>query len=106
MSNSPIAVTVTILDREYQIACANAAEEASVRDSAIYLDNKMREIRNRGNVIGIDRIAVMAALNIAHEYLELKPLQAEHESVVERISALKKTISAAIAGNTPPAKLI
>ncbi len=105
MSNNPVAVTVNILDREYQVAC-KAGEEDGLRSSARYLDGKMREIRDRGNVIGIDRIAVMAALNIAHECLELKPLQEEQNSLAQRIITLQQQISQAVLSEDPQPELI
>jgi cell division protein ZapA len=89
---STLAITVNILDRDYQIACKNDEKE-SLLAAAKYLDQKMREIRDRGNVIGIDRIAVMAALNIAHDFLQLKPLEEEQRSIAGRISALKRTVA-------------
>ncbi len=61
-------VTVHILDKEYRIACP-PEERANLESAARYLDGKMREIRLSGKVIGADRIAVMAALNITHELL-------------------------------------
>jgi cell division protein ZapA len=87
-----LAITVNILDRDYQIACQNEEKELLLA-AAKYLDQKMREIRDRGNVIGIDRIAVMAALNIAHDFLQLKPLEEEQRTIARRISALKRTIA-------------
>ncbi len=59
-------VTVRILDKDYHIACP-ASESANLERAAEYLDKKMREIRRSGKVIGAERIAVMAALNITHE---------------------------------------
>ena len=59
-------VTVRILDKEYNIACP-VAESTNLERAAEYLDKKMREIRRAGKVIGAERIAVMAALNITHE---------------------------------------
>ena len=64
----PNTVTVHILDKEYCIACP-ADERANLESAARYLDGKMREIRSGGTVIGADRIAVMAALNITHDLL-------------------------------------
>jgi cell division protein ZapA len=96
MSGNPIPVHVHILDREYQVAC-QPGEEETLKASARYLDSKMREIRDRGNVIGIDRIAVMAALNIAHEYLQLQPLEDERQTLAHHISSLRQTISKALA---------
>jgi len=62
-------VTVKILDKEYQVACPEE-QEAELVVSAKYLDNQMRSIRDTGKVIGLERIAVMAALNISHELLQ------------------------------------
>ena len=62
-------VSVSILDKEYQVACP-ADQEAELIVSASYLDKQMRSIRESGKVIGLERIAVMAALNISHELLK------------------------------------
>ena len=62
-------VTVTILDRDYQVSC-KPDERDALLNSARYLNDKMREIKASGSVIGLERIAVMAALNIAHELLQ------------------------------------
>lgn len=64
------AVKITILDKEYIVACPEGEEDA-LRASARHLSAKMKEIRSGGKVVGIDRIAVMAGLNIAHEAIEL-----------------------------------
>ena len=61
-------VTVKILDKEYKVACEKQEQEELLR-AARHLDEKMREVRSNGKVLGGERIAVMAALNIAHEYL-------------------------------------
>lgn len=65
----PQTVTVKILDKDYPIHCP-PQQRANLESAARYLDGKMREIRNSGKVIGADRIAVLAALNIAHELLQ------------------------------------
>lgn len=62
------AISVHILDKEYLISCPEEEKHDLLR-SADYLDMKMREIRDAGKIIGTDRIAVMAALNISHELL-------------------------------------
>ena len=59
---------VTILDRQYRVACPDDERE-NLMASVAYLDQKMREIKGAGKIAGADRIAVMAALNIAHELL-------------------------------------
>jgi len=64
-------VSVRILEKEYQVACP-ADERDDLLDSAEILNTKMREIRDSGKVVGLDRIAVMAALNMANELLQTK----------------------------------
>ena len=66
--SSSSSVTVHILDKEYSIMCPQE-ERSNLVSAARYLDGKMREIRSSGKVIGADRIAVMAALNITHDLL-------------------------------------
>lgn len=64
-------VSVRILEKEYQVSCP-ANERTDLLDSAELLNAKMREIRDSGKVVGLDRIAVMAALNMANELLQTK----------------------------------
>lgn len=66
MSNE--TVIVKLLDKEYQVACPPGQQEA-LSKSAQYLDKQMRSIRSNGKVIGLERIAIMAALNISNELL-------------------------------------
>ncbi|WHI45237.1 cell division protein ZapA [Microbulbifer sp. JMSA004] len=81
-------VTVSILDKEYRVACAES-ERAGLQASAHLLHERMSRIRATGTVIGLERIAVMAALNIAHELIQAKaelssiPLQ---EEMLERLT--------------------
>ena len=69
MSEPYAQVSVRILDKEYQVACP-ANERTDLLDSAEILNAKMREIRDSGRVVGLDRIAVMAALNMANDLLQ------------------------------------
>jgi len=69
MSNE--TVFVKILDKEYQVACPREERQALV-ESAQLLDERMKAIRGTGAVIGLERIAVMAALNLSHELLQAK----------------------------------
>ena len=69
--SSSNSVTVQILDKEYSIICP-PEERSNLISAARYLDGKMREIRSGGKVIGADRVAVMAALNITHDLLHKK----------------------------------
>jgi cell division protein ZapA len=67
MSNE--TVFVKILDKEYQVACPREERQA-LQQSAQLLDERMKSIKNTGAVIGLERIAVMAALNLSHELLQ------------------------------------
>ncbi len=69
MSKEPNAVKVHILDKEYLVACPDEEKDALL-SSAKYLNDKMTDIRTGGKVVGMDRIAVMAALNLAHDVIE------------------------------------
>ncbi len=71
MTESVKPITVTILDKEYIVGCAENEREALFA-SVEFLNNKMQEQRDSGKVIGSERIAVMAALNVTHEYLEYR----------------------------------
>ena len=62
MSKDPGAIKVYILDKEYLVACPEEERDA-LKASAKYLNDRMTEIRGSGKVVGIDRIAVMAALS-------------------------------------------
>lgn len=68
MSEKHTTVSVKILEKEYQVACPEDEVDA-LTASARYLDRQMSDIRGTGKVFGMDRIAVMAALNIANELL-------------------------------------
>lgn len=68
MSKTGQTVTVTILDQHYQVSCPPEQREALI-DAGRYLDEQMRTIRSKGRVIGVERIAVMAALNMAFDLL-------------------------------------
>ena len=61
-------VRVSILDKDYQVSC-EVSEVAALKQSAQFLDQKMREMKENSNVFGLDRLAVMAALNLTNELL-------------------------------------
>ncbi|ORU91643.1 MAG: Z-ring-associated protein ZapA [Cycloclasticus sp. symbiont of Bathymodiolus heckerae] len=67
--SAPTTVALNILDKEYRVSC-NEAERSSLEASARFLDDKMQTIKQSGRIVGLDRIAVMAALNISHELLD------------------------------------
>ena len=89
----PHTVSVDILDKEYQVACP-PDEELALTQAARYLDQHMRDIRSTGKVIGLERVAIMAALNISHELLALKsgdsPIETNEEQ--ERLSTLNSRL--------------
>ena len=65
------SLQITIMGREFRVACPED-EQAGLLEAVDYLNKKMLEIRDGGKVIGLERIAIMAALNIAHEMLSTK----------------------------------
>ena len=89
MSQMYAHVNVKILDKEYQVAC-KTDERADLLDSAELLNSKMLEIRDSGKVTGLDRIAVMAALNMANDLLHA---QARDRLVEGDFSSRLKLIS-------------
>ncbi len=92
-----LTVTVKILDKEYLIAC-RAHEREELLATVHYLSEKMREIRDRGLVLGTERVAVMAALNIAHELLQNGSLrEREREQVKARTEAMLQGIERTLA---------
>lgn len=65
------SLDVNIMGREFRVACPEGEEQALL-DAVAYLDRKMNDIRETGKIIGVERIAIMAALNIAHELLSAR----------------------------------
>jgi len=99
MSDTPknSTVSVKILEKEYQVACPEDQVEA-LSASARYLDRQMSEIRDTGKVFGLDRIAVMAALNIANELLANKGQVTQvSELMNDKVTSLTERVSAALA---------
>ncbi len=87
---------IHILDKEYLVACQDDEREALFA-SAEFLSEKMKEIRDTGKIVGADRIAVMAALNMAHELLEHKNAKDDYQHVISsRIRALQEKIDVAL----------
>ena len=96
MSSDSKPITVQILDKEYRIACP-AGEEDALRQSATLLNNRIIEVRESGKVIGPDRITVMAALNLAHEYLAERSEHEQYSSHINnKVRSLHERIDTAI----------
>jgi len=80
------------MDKEYRVACPEE-EKDNLRASADLLNDKLNEIKQQGSVIGTERIAIMAALNMSHEILHNQSLSSEHTDLNERIDALSERIT-------------
>lgn len=91
-------VSVKLLDKEYVISCPDGAE-AELIASADLLDSKMREIRDQAKLLGLERIAVMAGLNLAHELMQSGPSNAA--GTEEQLKRLADKIDAALERSEP-----
>ena len=93
--NDPVRVTVRILDKEFHVACP-PEEREDLLLAAAFLNGKMREIRDQGKGAGAERVAIIAALNIANELVKLKG-RGEREGVVGvRLKNLREKVDAAL----------
>lgn len=101
MSEEAVGVTIRVLDKDYRIACP-LNEQEDLMDSARLLDSRMREIRQTGRVIGSDRIAVMAALNLTHELLKLRRDGGIGAGeALGRLARIQRQVAAALSGDSP-----
>ena len=93
----PLAqVTVRILDKDYQVACP-VDERTALLDAAELLNQQMRDIRDSGKVVGLDRIAVMTALNLANDLLKCRGREVRvSEDVMSRLQSLNQRAESAI----------
>ena len=90
-------LTISIMNKEFQVACPEGEEEALKR-AARYLSEQMQEIRQSGKVVGMDRIAIMTALNMSHELLSgQSKVQTSQDYAKLRIRALNDRLENAIA---------
>jgi cell division protein ZapA len=89
-------VSVRIMEKEYVVACPYE-ERSALLDAAEFLNGRMREIRDSGKVVGLDRIAVMVALNLANELLRIRDRDAKLEGEVGgRVRALRERVEGAL----------
>jgi cell division protein ZapA len=96
MSQEPARVSVRIMEKEYVVACPYE-ERSALLDAAEFLNARMREIRDSGKVIGLDRIAVMAALNLAHEFLKGRERESKLDGGTgQRVRALRERVEGAL----------
>ena len=96
-------LTINLLGREFRVACPEG-EEAALLASVEYVNRKMREVRDTGKVAGNERIALLAALNIAHEFLSNPgtsnaPATQDASAIRRRIVVMQETLEAALAAD-------
>jgi cell division protein ZapA len=97
VSASSEAVSVRILDREYTVGVA-PEERDSLAAAARLLDQKMREVRGANRMAAVDRVAVLAALNLAHELQQLRDERGGNEREVARaLDDLQRKLDDALA---------
>lgn len=111
-----VTLDVSLLGRDFKVACKES-ERAELTDAVALLDRRMREIRETGKIAGAERIAVMAALNLAHDLLRERrtPRVSVHEpqppatiasGVVDeaalrrRIAAMNSALDSALTGQS------
>ena len=96
MSNETIPVTVRILEKEYKISCP-AGEHESLIESARHVHENMQKIRDGGKALGAERIAVMAAINIAHELINVNNETMSCDADIStRLDVLQQSIDAVL----------
>ncbi|MGE5522743.1 MAG: cell division protein ZapA [Rhodospirillaceae bacterium] len=102
MSAEPKGLQINIMGREFRVACPEN-EQKGLLDAVDYLNKKMQEVRDNGKVIGLERIAIMTALNIAHEFLstrvgggfdiaEIKRRMTDMETVIDQALSEQNTL--------------
>jgi cell division protein ZapA len=91
-------IDVMIMGREFTVSCTDE-ERQGLLDAVNYLDKKMRDIRDSGKIVGLERIAIMAALNLSHEVLNTKTGDVDIGDYKRRINAMQNLIDEAIAAN-------
>ena len=96
-------LTLNLLGREFRVACPDG-EEKQLLASADYLNRKLVEIRDLGKIAGNERIAIMAALNIAHEMMTNRPSVAsaasfDGDAIRRRIASMQETLDSALAAD-------
>ena len=85
------SLSIKILEKEYRVACPDEEKESLIA-SANMLNEKLNEIKQKGAVVGTERIAVMAALNMSHELISSQAMIDEHAELNDRIDSLSEKI--------------
>jgi len=95
MSVDPKALQINVMGREFRVACPEN-EQKELLEAVDYLNRKMDEIRDHGKVIGVERIAIMAALNIAHELLTTRVGGFDMAALKRRMQSMETTLDQAL----------
>lgn len=96
MSETYAHVSIRILGKEYQVACP-IEEKSALLASADLLNEKMQDIRSAGKILGLDRVAVMAALNLANELIKRNDEDRELKDIFDlRIKAMRERLDSAL----------
>jgi cell division protein ZapA len=95
-ASEPARVSVRIMDKEFVVACTYE-ERSALLDSAEYLNARMREVRDSGKIVGLDRIAVMVALNLANELLQMRQRDGQLENdFAGRVRSLRERVESSL----------
>lgn len=86
---------INVMGREFRVACPEN-EQKELLEAVDYLNKKMSDIRDNGKVIGLERIAIMAALNIAHELLSTKVGGFDMATIKRRMQHIETMLDQAI----------
>ena len=96
MTSSSNIISVSIMDRDYQFTCPDDERDA-LKAAALFLDEKLRETKAAGNLMALERIAVMTALNLSDELLKARSTdQRRQEQVDNRIRMLADELDNAL----------
>jgi len=95
VKKSPEGVNVSIMGREFAVACADEQRDA-LSQAAMHLDIKMREIQKSGKIIGMEKCAIMAALNITHELLSAQAKQGESDKISATVASILNKLDIAM----------
>ena len=96
MSADAKGLQISIMGREFRVACA-PDEQKALLASVDYLNRKMQEIKDQGKITGLDRIAIMAALNISHEFLNTRIGSFDVSEFKRRMAGIETTLDQALA---------
>ena len=95
MSVDANGMQVTIMGREFRVACT-PDERKELLEAVDYLNRKMQEIKDQGKVTGMDRVAIMAALNISHEFLTMRLGSFDVSEFKRRMASIETTLDQAL----------